>query len=229
MGGGSSNPHQTSGSYSWVDAGCRESLHRRTNGVGDPARASQPFPVSADGQRADRTASSVSPSPTGWSAYDPGTVRAAGRARRWPRTETWHPQPRRGAWCAGRRRTVRGGGGEERNRHGEHALAAPTPVRSPGPTGRCDPWGAIARGRILTWGQVLAPASRTFHSALNPTGTRCRQCRMISSPCQHLRPPADRLRFNSDAWSRGTVISIGSGAVGMLWDRGRTTGQAGPV
>lgn len=104
-----------------------------------------------------------------------------------------------------------------------------TPVRSPGPTGRCDPWGAIARRRILTWGQALAPASRTFHSALNPAGTRCRQCRIISPP----RSPCGRRRTGYGsivtAWSRGTVISIGPGADGMLWDRGRTTGQAGPV
>ena len=59
-----------------------------------------------------------------------------------------------------------------------------TGTRSPPDAGpaAAPPWGALARRRILTWGRVLAPASLTFHSALNPTGTRCRQRRIISSP-----------------------------------------------
>lgn len=79
----------------------------------------------------------------------------------------------------------------------------------------------------------LGPSPRSgfphFSQRPEPNGDALPTVQNDLLPCQHLRPPADRLRFNSDAWSRGTVISIGSGAVGMLWDRGRTTGQAGPV
>lgn len=57
----------------------------------------------------------------------------------------------------------------------------PAAVRSPGPSGRCDPWGAIVRGHIAHPSQALAPASRAFRSVLNPTGMRYRQFRIISS------------------------------------------------
>lgn len=211
-----------------VDAGCRESLHRRTNGVGDPARASQPFPVSRRSTRRPARRlryhlhRPVGPRTTR-APYGPRLELADGRA---PRHGIRSPGAAHGAPAAvahARRRRRRAG---STRRARARRL---TPVRSPGPAGRCDPWGAIARRRILTWGQALAPASRTFHSALNPAGTRCRQCRIISPP----RSPCGRRRTGYGsivtAWSRGTVISIGPGADGMLWDRGRTTGQAGPV
>jgi hypothetical protein len=180
MGGGSSNPHQISGSYSWVDAGCRDSLHRRTNGVGGSGARRCRF-RSTGGQRAaphgdfgntsiDRSVR-VRPGHRGGRRARPQTGRAPRRDIRSPGAA--HSSPAAVAQCV--EAAAKSGMGRASTR------PPPAAVRSPGPTGRCDPWGAVVRGHIAHPSQALAPASRAFRSALNPTGKRYRQFRIISS------------------------------------------------
>lgn len=181
---------------------------------------------SADGQRADPHGDFVTPSPTSWSACAPGTVRAAGRAHRWPRTETWHPQPRRSV-----RRLLSHSARRRRRRvdgQGEHALATrcrsrqdhrplrPVGRHRPGP--HCSPEPS-PRSRFPRFSRRPEPDGEPLPAVQN-----------------HVVPPFSicgrrRTGYGSivTAWSRGTAISTGPGAAGMLWDGGRTTEQAGPV
>lgn len=194
---------------------------------GDPARVAP-----GSGRRAvnapTHTPTSATPSPTDRSACDPGTVRAKGRGRRRPRTETWHPQPRRGAQCAGCRRAVRGDCDEEWNGQGEHAPAALL-------SGRRGPLAAATRG-APSFGPHRTPeqGSRScfprFSQRPEPNGEA------LPAVQNHFALPVGlctrrRSGYGSivTAWSRGIAISIGPGAAGTAWDGGRTTGQAGPV
>lgn len=106
----------------------------------------------------------------------------------------------------------------------------PAAVRSPGPTGRCDPWGDIVPGPHRT--PEPGPRSRIprFSQRPEPDGEA------LPAVQNHFVLPVGlcarrRSGYGSivTAWSRGTAISIGPGAAGMAWHGGRTTGQAGPV
>lgn len=163
--------------------------------------------------------------------YDPGT-----RAGRGPRPQM--AAHRDMASPAPARRIVRrlpSHSARRRRRRAESTRRAR--ARRPTRSGRRDPPAAATRGApspgvafSLTWRQAFAPASRHFSQRPEPNGDP------LPTAQNHLVPPSApcgrrRTGYGSivSAWSRGTVIFTGPGAAGMLWDGGRTTGQAGPV
>lgn len=174
-------------------------------------------------------ATSVTPSPTGRSACGPGTVRAAvGRGRRRPRTETWHPQPSavhsaRAAVAQCEEAAAKSGMGRASTRPpscsgpvaGTHWPLRPVKRHRSGPHRTPEP-GPRSRPRFSQRPEPNGEALPAVQNLFRPPVSLCAR---------------RRSGYGSivTAWSRGTAIFIGPGAVGMVWDGGRTTGQAGPV
>ncbi|MET4646221.1 hypothetical protein ABID95_005978 [Streptomyces atratus] len=222
MGGGSSNPHQISGSYPWVDARCRESLHRRTNGRGI-RRARRSRFRSADGQR-------VGPHDDFGDAFIE-VGRRVTRASCGRRAEAAGGRaPRRGANCAAAVAHCEGAAGKSGmdkagTRPPPDAGPVAGPHLSPRPVGRHRPGPHCS--------PEPSPRSPFPHSSQHPEPNG----EPLPTVQNYLVPPPVSIcgrRWTGygsivTAWSRGTAISIGPGAAGMLWGGGRTTGRAGPV